>query len=175
MEKQVIALRKGVNTNPVSGEDAVEFTGLATMVGTPSIPSTGMLENRNGNKYILATVRCGLPTSNGSVVAKTLGVQLYENSLKAAAGIEKNDDGSYPEWESEDQLEEAVDHFESGEDYLTTLRVVESTDGSGRSLLLGNVSHLQSAGIEANFIDEDIDISMPADATAQQGANAVSV
>jgi len=119
------------------GTKTLQFQGAGRLVGTVGANVMSYTNDKNvEKKYRLATIKCNIPT----IGEKTLLLQVHEGNLKAMVGLKSTD-----EWEDEDQAAEAVAMFESGENYLTTVRRVAKKDGSGVTLL-GNISHLPSNG-----------------------------
>tara|TARA_R110000796_G_scaffold236214_1_gene355426 strand:- start:3661 stop:4209 length:549 start_codon:yes stop_codon:yes gene_type:complete len=144
---KLVVLKKGVNTNPVSQEKSIQFTGAGLLIGSIGSKSMTFTNKTTGieKSYRLATVRVNIP----KIGEKNLLLQVHEGNLKGAVGLDKND-----AWEFDDQIKDAIAEFESGETYLTTVRPVKKRDGSGWTLL-GNMSHLVNGGSDNDLTDEE--------------------
>jgi len=137
---KIIEMKASIHS--YEGTKTLQFQGAGLLVGNVGNKELSYTNfDEKEKKYRLATVKCNIPT----IGEKTLLLQVHEGNLKGMVGLKSTD-----EWENEDQAAEAVAMFESGENYLTTVRRVAKKDGSGFTLL-GNVSHLPSNGGDNNI------------------------
>ncbi|WP_405378226.1 hypothetical protein [Nonlabens sp. Asnod3-A02] len=129
---QLPPLKKKTSINLADEEKTIQFTGAGMLIGSLGSKDQ-FFTNKSGveKAYRLATVKVNIP----KIGEKNLLLQIHESNLKYMAGLKKED-----EWESEDQKEDAIEAFESGKTYRTTVRPVRKTDGFGFTLL-GNMSH----------------------------------
>jgi len=161
---KIVPMTQSSNVNPVTQKKQVEFVGQGILIG--SVGSKAMTyTNIKGieKSYRLATAKVFIP----KVGEKNLLLQVHEGNLKNAVGLKKED-----EWESEDQIEEAVAKFESGTPYLCTVRPTKKTNGSGWTLL-GNISHIISGGSDNDLTDDQAE-AMFGDFDAEQDESPVT-
>tara|TARA_R110000751_G_scaffold39719_15_gene94611 strand:- start:57625 stop:58497 length:873 start_codon:yes stop_codon:yes gene_type:complete len=125
-------MNKETSINPVNNEKIIKFTGDGLLIGSLGSKEMKFTDNLGVEKnYRLATVKVNLP----KIGEKNILLQVYEEDLKCTVGLGKDD-----EWESEDQKDDAISSFESGELYFTTVKPIKKNDGSGWTLI-GNISH----------------------------------
>jgi len=129
---KLIEMKASININPVNGEKTKQFVGEGRLVGSIGTKDMVYTNSKGVEKsYRLATAKVNIK----GLGERALLLQVHQSN------IEKMEDG--------------VEGFESGENYLTTVRLVKKTDGTGMTLL-GNISHLTGSGSDNDVSDDEL-------------------